>query len=104
RRALGVLLVLMTTCWAGLTAAPALAQSPPSIAMFFGASQIAVGGTTSLTFDITNSNPAVDLTGVGFDDDLPAGLEVASRADASDSCGGSFAPNPGDITLSLSGG
>jgi uncharacterized repeat protein (TIGR01451 family) len=78
--------------------------SPPSISKAFGALTIPVGGTTSLTFTITNSNATQTLTGVGFTDSLPSGLQVAATPNASASCGGTFAPNAGDTTLTFTGG
>jgi fimbrial isopeptide formation D2 family protein/uncharacterized repeat protein (TIGR01451 family) len=78
--------------------------SPPSISKSFGASSIPVGGTTTLSFTITNPNTTQTLTGVGFTDALPSGLQVAATPNASASCGGTFAPNPGDTTLTFSGG
>ncbi|MGH9763217.1 MAG: beta strand repeat-containing protein, partial [Blastocatellia bacterium] len=78
--------------------------APPSISKAFGAANISPGGTTTLTFTITNSNPANQLLGVAFTDALPSGLQVAATPGASTSCGGTFAPNPGDTTLTFSGG
>jgi uncharacterized repeat protein (TIGR01451 family)/fimbrial isopeptide formation D2 family protein len=80
---------------------------PPSIAKSFSPNPIAVGGTSTLTFTITNPNIATALTGVGFTDSLPAGLEVASSPNATISaeCGSpTFAPSAGDVTLTFSDG
>jgi uncharacterized repeat protein (TIGR01451 family) len=68
----GALLVL------GWGAAPAYAQSPPTISKAFGAAAVALNQSTSLTFTITNPNPATDLTNVSFTDNLPPGLVVAN--------------------------
>ena len=78
--------------------------APPSIAKAFGASQVSPGGTTTLTFTLTNP-PAntVAENGVAFTDPLPAGLVVASGAPTS-SCGGMVTATPGSSTVSLSGG
>lgn len=51
--------------------------TPPEISKSFGVTSILTGGTTSLTFSITNPNAAVSLTGVAVTDVLPAGLSVA---------------------------
>ena len=63
-----------------------------------------MNGTTTLTFTITNPNSTLSLTGVGFTDTFPAGLEVTATPGTSSSCGGTFAPNAGDTTLTFSGG
>jgi uncharacterized repeat protein (TIGR01451 family) len=78
--------------------------APPTITKAFGATFVPVGQTTTLTFTLTNPNPTVALTGVGFTDTFPAGLVVANPASATDGCGGTFAPNPGDTSLTFSGG
>ncbi|MGH9830202.1 MAG: hypothetical protein ACREDR_43890, partial [Blastocatellia bacterium] len=78
--------------------------SPPSISKMFGAPNIPPGGTTTLTFTITNPNPSDQLTGVAFTDPLPSGLAVDSTPGASTSCGGTFTPNAGDTMLMFSGG
>src|SRR5207253_4592765 len=49
---------------------------PPSIGKTFTPSSIPTGATSTLTFTITNPNPTVALTGVGFTDTLVAGLIV----------------------------
>jgi uncharacterized repeat protein (TIGR01451 family) len=52
-----------------------------------------------LTFTITNPNAAVALTGVGFTDNLPAGLTVATAT--ATTCGGTL--TSGGSSFSLSG-
>jgi CSLREA domain-containing protein/uncharacterized repeat protein (TIGR01451 family) len=76
---------------------------PPSIAKAFGAANILLSGSTSLTFTITNSNP-VALTGVAFTDSLPSGLVVSTPNGLSGSCGGgTITATAGSGTVSLSG-
>jgi len=78
--------------------------APPSIAKAFGVSQLSPGGTTSLTFTLTNpSANTVAEVGVGFIDPLPSGLLVATGV-PTNSCGGTVTATPGSGTVSLAGG
>ncbi len=77
--------------------------APPTIAKAFGVATMPLGATTSLTFTITNPNPANPLNGVAFTDNLPAGMAVAAVPNANNTCGGTFAPSAGATTLTLSG-
>ncbi len=80
--------------------------APPVIAMTFADPVLTANSFTTLTITVTNpTTNTVALTGVGFTDNLAsASLQVANPANSSNSCGGAFAPNPGDTSLSLSGG
>lgn len=75
---------------------------PPTITKSFSPDPIAINGTSTLTFTLTNPN-LVGLTGVTFSDALPTGLEVASSPSASTTCGGSptWSPSAGDSTLTF---
>jgi uncharacterized repeat protein (TIGR01451 family) len=76
----------------------------PTIAKAFGAAAIAVGGTTSLSFTITNPSTSTSLTGVGFTDALPAGLVVATPNGLTGSCGGgTISATAGGSSANLSG-
>ena len=78
--------------------------SPPTITKAFGAANIALNGTTSLTFTITNPN-ASPLTGVAFADSLPAGLVVSTPNGLTGSCGaGIITATAGNNAVSLGGG
>jgi len=74
----------------------------PTIAKSFAPNPIAVNGTATLTFTLTNTNSA-SLTGAQFDDTLPSGVQVAASPSASTTCGGSpsWAPTAGATTLSF---
>ncbi len=87
------------TATANLTVA-----SAPAINKAFGAATIPVSGTTSLTFNLTNPNAGVALTGVAFTDTLPAGLIVATPNNLTSSCGGPVTAVPGSGQVSLSAG
>ncbi|MDD5544271.1 MAG: hypothetical protein PHX83_13965, partial [Acidobacteriia bacterium] len=78
--------------------------APPAISKSFGAATFPLNGTTSLTFNLSNPNGSIALTGVGFTDSLPAGLQVAATPGATNNCGGTYSPSAGDTTVTLSGG
>src|SRR5207244_3998623 len=78
--------------------------SPPTITKIFGAAQIPLNGTTSLTFNITNPNTNVTLTGLAFTDNLPAGLVVANPNGLTNTCGGTATAVSASGSVSLSGG
>ena len=88
------------TASANLTVAAA-----PTITKSFGAAQIPLNGTTSLSFTITNPNTNVALSGVAFTDSLPAGLVVATPNGLTGTCGsGTITAPAGSGSVSLSGG
>jgi len=71
----------------------------PAIAAAFGAATIAVNGTTSLNFTITNPNSSYTLSSVGFQAQLPSGLQAAAGTTAA--CGGALTTaSNGSITVS----
>jgi uncharacterized repeat protein (TIGR01451 family) len=76
----------------------------PSITKSFSPTQIPLGGTSTLTFNITNPNTNVPFTGLSFTDNLPAGLVVASTPNLSNTCSGTATATAGSGTVSLSGG
>jgi hypothetical protein len=80
---------------------------PPAIAKAFGAAGIAVSGTTTLTFTISNPNATVAMTGVAFADTLPGGLTVANPNGLTGSCGSGTITTgtvSGSSVVNLSGG
>ncbi|HEX3093918.1 MAG TPA: hypothetical protein VHW72_14895, partial [Candidatus Angelobacter sp.] len=85
-------LCLMALFCAGI----AQAQSPPTITKSFSAAQVGLNQSVTLTFTITNPNPATDLTGVNMNDNLPAGLIIANPDSMVGSC------DPGVITTAPS--
>ena len=75
--------------------------TPPTISKAFSPTSIPLNGSTTLSFTITNSNPAGTLTGVGFSDTLPVGLTVADAS--TPQCGGTLTVTAATRTISLSG-
>ncbi|MGA2813879.1 MAG: hypothetical protein ABSG16_20955, partial [Candidatus Acidiferrum sp.] len=79
--------------------------TPPTITKSFGVASVAVGGSTSLTF--TLSNPAANsgpLNGVAFTDNLPAGLVVSTPNALAGTCGaGTITAPAGSSSVSLAG-
>jgi uncharacterized repeat protein (TIGR01451 family) len=91
----------------GFRTAVILAPSSVSISKSFAPKAISPGGTSTLTF--TLSNPTTDsFTGVNFTDTFPAGMTVASTPGVAYSgCGpGAFSPVPvaGDTSVAFSNG
>src|SRR5712692_5519120 len=68
---------------------------PPSIVKSFATATVPLNGSVTLTFTITNPNGATDLTGVGFNDNLPSGLIFANPDSLTGTC------DPGVITLGV---
>src|SRR5271157_6002617 len=79
--------------------------APPTIGKLFGASSIALGSSTTLTFTLQNGNSATTLHSIAFTDTLPAGLQVSSPSNGlSGSCGGGTISAPaGGSSIGLSG-
>jgi len=76
--------ILCAVLFAGTLVTGAAAQSPPTISKAFSAATVGLQESVTLTFTLANPNPATDLTGVSFSDDMPAGLLIANP----DSLGG----------------
>ena len=83
-------------------AAPVLA--PPTLTKAFGVPSIPQGATTTLTFTLTNPNPATPLTRVTFADPFPLGLMVAVSPSVSNTCGGAPSVGPYALAVALGGG
>jgi len=81
--------VLSTEGGIGLTAsASTTVVAPPTISAAFSPAPIAVTGTSTLTFTLTNPNTANALTGLAFTETLPTGLTIATGTNSV--CGGTL--------------
>ncbi len=80
--------------------------TPPTLSKSFAPVSIAQGGTSVLTFTITNPNTdaSYTLNGISFSDTLPSGLSVADST--SSVCGGTnnLVTTAATRTISLTGG
>jgi len=88
----------------GTASATLTVAAPPTINKNFFATAVALNGTVSVGFDLNNPNASVDLTGVAFTDNLPAGLVVATPNGVSNNCGGTVTANAGSNTITFTGG
>src|SRR5579872_6815320 len=86
------------------TASLAVTVMQPTITQAFGNASIPAGGSTTLSFTITNLNAMAILDGVQFTDPFPAGLVVASPNGLNNTCGGTITATPGSSTVSLQSG
>ncbi|MGE5375108.1 MAG: hypothetical protein ACM3XO_08615, partial [Bacteroidota bacterium] len=72
----------------GIATASLIVLAPPAISKQFAPNPILAGGTSTLTFTITNPNLNNALTGVAFTDVYVLGLVNASIPNASTTCAG----------------
>src|SRR5260370_4894260 len=81
------------------------AALPPTGTKVFAPTSIPVGGRSTITFTVNNPNPDVTLTNVGFTDNMPAGVVIASPNNINGFCTGGSAGvangNSGGTTTSL---
>src|SRR5208283_1625259 len=106
--------IMMTLCFScvyscgggssGGSTPPPPATLPPNFTMAFAVADVALNGTTSLTFTLSNPNAGASLSGIGFTDALPAGLRVATPDGLNGNCGGTITATAGSSSVSLSGG
>jgi uncharacterized repeat protein (TIGR01451 family) len=82
----------------------------PAISKMFGANYLATGGTTTLTFTLTNPNappaisPGTTLTQVTFTDMLPTGLVIATPNGLVNNCSGSVTATQNTNLIQLTNG
>lgn len=75
----------------------------PTIVKSFTDPIVPVGGTTLLTFTITNVQAGSTFTSVGFTDTFPAGLVLGTPAVSLNGCGGTLTAANGGTSVVLSG-
>ncbi len=81
---------------------PADAPTPPSISKSFSPNPVRVGEPSTLSFTITNPNPADSLSGLTFRDELPGGMQAVIGSFVNGGCGGTWgleAGNPAILAL-----
>lgn len=78
--------------------------APVTWSKSFTPTSVTVGQPSTLAFTIDNTASSVAASSIAFTDPLPTGMKVANPAGASSTCGATFAPSPGDTTLTFSGG
>jgi uncharacterized repeat protein (TIGR01451 family) len=98
--------LLSSGLFVGAPATDALVvQVPSAFSKSFAPASIVAGQVSTLTFTIDNSASALDATALDFTDVLPAGLEIASPANASTTCtGGALSAVTGAGSVSYTGG
>jgi uncharacterized repeat protein (TIGR01451 family) len=79
--------------------------TPPTLTKSFSPTTFINGGTTTLTFTISNTGAnSVAQTGLAFTDTLPSSLRVAATPGIVSGCGGTVTAVAGGTTIGLSGG
>ncbi|MCM2389723.1 DUF7507 domain-containing protein [Streptomyces albipurpureus] len=77
----------------------------PQLDKEFSPASIPQGGTSTLTFTVTNTTDLAEKDGFGFTDTLPAGVTVAAAPNASTTCGsGTVSAVAGTGTVGLTSG
>jgi len=103
----------VTVAISGCTSVPSIATTvtvnpvpvSPTLIKSFNPTNIPLNSNSTLSFTINNPNTTSGLSGVGFVDNLPAGLVVATTPSVTGSCGaGTITATAGSSSVSLSGG
>ncbi|MFT5165066.1 MAG: hypothetical protein ACI8P3_000290, partial [Saprospiraceae bacterium] len=78
---------------------------PPAFSKSFDFTEIGPGSVATLTFTIDNSASGSVITNLDFTNNLPAGMTIATPANATNSCGlGTLTTPNGGTTISYTGG
>jgi hypothetical protein len=82
-----------------------IAPTPPMFYKSFNSQIVRVGSPSRIEFTIDNFVSVVDAASVGFTNNLPTGLVVATPANASTSCtGGTITATPATASITYTGG
>lgn len=81
-----------------------IVTGPPDLSKAFAPNFVAPGSTTLLTFLLDSSFNVDPATNLAFTDNLPAGLVLATPANASSTCNGTLTADDGASLVSLAGG
>lgn len=76
----------------------------PQLDKSFSPARIPVGGTSTLTFTVTNTSELAAKNGWGFIDNLPEGLTIADTPNVGGTCTATTAAAAGDDRIAISGG
>jgi mucin-19 len=80
------------------------ALTAPTASKSFSAGTIQVGGTSTMSIVLGNSNASSSITGVAFSDNYPTGLFNSATPAFTNSCGGTLTAAANGSSLSLTGG
>lgn len=90
----------------GIASANLRVVAPPVISKVFTNKPIVAGGTSGLTFTISNPNTGYNMASVGFSDTFPVApgaMVVATPPSAVNNCGGTWTTSAGAGSVTLSG-
>lgn len=80
-------------------------DATPQLDKAFSPATVDKGATSTLTMTVTNTSELAAKNDFSFADDLPAGVKVASAANASTTCGnGAVSATAGGTSVALNGG
>ncbi|MGA7614318.1 MAG: hypothetical protein WBX15_03985 [Thermoanaerobaculia bacterium] len=81
-----------------------VSSSLPRFTKDFSPSTVTLNHASTLTFTIDDSAIPAFVVSLGFTDNLPAGLQVASPANVVNTCGGAVTATAGSSSISFAGG
>ncbi|MEM8960064.1 MAG: IPTL-CTERM sorting domain-containing protein [Acidobacteriota bacterium] len=88
----------------GMASDTIVVNPPPTFTKAFGTDPVTIGTTSTLTFTIDNTASTISASGIGFIDNLPTGLVVATPPNSSNTCGGTLTAVAGASSIDLTAG